>query len=231
METDSDYSINTDPGKDVNSQTDLNKGGRGTRRSARAKDQESVKKRKISTASSFPATLSALVPMKKKISKQLKGCDIDGNISLRVCKAALDMHERYLRRKQQLKNSKGRPPSAPPIKDTVCRTFGIGKDTYTAIISNYFTNREIYNSGKDGSGRSGNREAKDTRIPRSVAVKTKVRTFIRDKRAIRERVTARQVLDYLVKEGILILKRDEFGMYADKKAFEAAYRNVQRFLK
>ena len=107
--------------------------------------------------------------------------------------------------------------------------FGIGNDQYTQIIDKYFTTREAYKTGKEGHGRSGNRCAKQTRIRRSLEVRLKVQKYIREQRKKKERVTGRQVLDYLVQERFLVIPVDEFGIF-EKKPFQSAYRNVRRFL-
>ncbi|KAG7354037.1 hypothetical protein IV203_003393 [Nitzschia inconspicua] len=65
------------------------------------------------------------------------------------------------------------------------------------------TDRTAYDSGKLRDGRSGNKSAKETRIPDTFGVQIRFREFIRGKRAKRERVTARQVLDYLVSANII----------------------------
>jgi transposase len=177
----------------------------------------------------LPSTLRALIPMKKHLTNSLKGQDIDGNMSLRVCKAVLEMQESYLRAKQKASSKKGGMPKRPAIKGTVTKLFGIGNDQYTQITKKYFETRQSYSTGKTGTGRTGNQTPKATRIARTLEVSLRVQKYIRDKRASRERVTARQLVDFLVGERFLAIPVDESGRF-QSRAFETAYRNVRRFV-
>jgi hypothetical protein len=87
----------------------------------------------------------------------------------------------------------------------------------------------VYVNGKHGCGRSGNSNEKATRIPRTRECQLLVQAFVRDKRNQRERVTGRQVLDFLLEKDILHIPVDASGSYV-KKDFDSAYRNVRRFL-
>jgi hypothetical protein len=62
-----------------------------------------------------------------------------------------------------------------------------------------------------------------------MAMQIKVQDFVRGRQMNRERVTARQVLDFLVQQKHLVVPIDGEGRY-QKVPFKAAYRNVQRWL-
>ena len=229
VDSDEDYSTDTIPEETLplgNDQLDNEKN------MAEKETRKSARKAAISCNKSKPAlpdNLRALVLMKNHLTKCLKGQDIDSNVSLRVCKAALEMQERYLRAKQKLSSRKDAQPKRPAIKATITSFFGIGNDQYTKILNEYLTNRQPYITGKAGHGRSGNQCAKPTRIVHGLEVTLNVQRFIRERRMRRERVTGRQVLDHLVQEGLLVVPVDDFGIY-EKKPFQSAYRTVRRFL-
>ena len=139
------------------------------------------------------------------------------------------MQEDYLLEKRKCSTQNGRTVKPAKIRDRVCNLFGISAPTYCSIISSYLKDRTLNVSGKYGGGRSGNRSSKDTRIPDTKAVQIRIRDFVRGKRAKRERVTARQVLDFLAGEGLIAVEKNAEGVM-DPKAFATAYRNVRRWL-
>ena len=60
-----------------------------------------------------------------------------------------------------------------------------------------------------------------------------VQNFIRSKRILRERVTARQVLEHFIEENIIEVEREDKkkgGQYV-KKSYDTAYCNVRRYLR
>ena len=173
-------------------------------RRRKAKDDAQVSgensdKKKPKTGTSYrlslPTDLRAIATMENHISRQLRGLDIDKNVSLRAIRAALREQKRYLLAKRKV--GKAKAGSVPPagVRDTVCNLFSISSPTYTKIIGNYMRNRSVYKSGADDHGRSGNKTAKDQRIPPAKAVQLKVRTFVREQRKSRKRVTGRQVTE------------------------------------
>ncbi|KAG7345093.1 hypothetical protein IV203_032624 [Nitzschia inconspicua] len=119
------------------------------------------------------------------------------------------MQENYLLEKRKTSTKNGRKVKPARIQARICELFGISPPTYCAILSCYLKDRAAYASGKLGDGRSGNKSAKETRIPDTLGVQILVREFIRGKRAKRERVTARQVLDYLVSVNIISVETGE----------------------
>ncbi|KAG7355775.1 hypothetical protein IV203_000461 [Nitzschia inconspicua] len=168
------------------------------------------------TQSRIPTNLRSIVTLKKSLSKKLMGTDITENLSLRVFRAAFLMQENYLLEKRKTSTKNGRKVKPAKIQARICELFGISTPTYCAILSNYLKDRTAYASGKFRDGRSGNRSVKETRIPDTLAVQILVRDFIRGKRAKRERVTARQVLDHLVSVNIISVETGEDGVMIPK---------------
>lgn len=159
----------------------------------------------------IPSNLRSVSALKKEVVKRLKGSDITKNLSLRVCKAALTLQEDYLLEKRKLSTQKKAATQPAKIREQVCQILGISSVTFSQIISNFIRDRTIYTSGQYGGGRSGNRAEKETRIPSTKAVQVSVREFVRSRRAKRQRVTGRQVLNFLLAEGIILLATDEEG--------------------
>lgn len=181
----------------------------------------------------LPTNLQEIAQMKNHLRDRLKGTDIDETLSLRIVKAALLHQENNLEMKKKLGAKKGRPSKPVATRDAICKMFSIGNSQYSQIIHNYFASnkkRKAYATGKEGSGRSGNRATKATVIPRTKCNYIKLRDFVRDCLIKRQRVTARQVLDFLVDEKILHIPRDSEGRY-DKQKFAAANRIVHRFVR
>ncbi|KAG7374568.1 hypothetical protein IV203_013663 [Nitzschia inconspicua] len=126
------------------------------------------------------------------------------------------MLENYLLEKRKNSTKNGRKVKPTKIQARICELFGISPPTYCAILSNYPKDRTAYDSGKLRDGRSGNKSAKETRIPDTFGVQIRFREFIRGKRAKRERVTATQVLDYLVSANIISVETGGGGVMIPK---------------
>lgn len=107
----------------------------------------------------------------------------------------------------------------------------------------YFTEnqrvREVYSTAGDGSGyKPGNKTVHATRLPRTEELRLLVQNFVRQKRQNRERVTGKQVVDHLIESGRLIVPFEAavgideaiVGRVYRKQQYEAAYRNVRRYL-
>ena len=117
------------------------------------------------------------------------------------------------------------------IRSQVCQLLHISPRIYGRIIHKYLSETEMYVSGKQQAGRSGNTDSKNTRIPRTRALQIAVRTWVREKRSRKERVTARQVLDYFVEHRHLLVPfipdDNEGAPSFDLIALKVALRNVQ----
>jgi hypothetical protein len=162
--------------------------------------------------------------MDKQITKSLYGLDYEYNTSLRVIGVALRIQKGYLQRVQKLGKATARLVEKPRIRDTVCDLFHIGHDAYSEIVGGYLHKRKVYVTGRNSVGRGGNAGQRDTRIPRTKAMQIKVRDFIQSQRMNQQRVTARQVLDFLVENQYVIVPLDE------RVAFDSANRAVRRWL-
>ena len=177
----------------------------------------------------LPTNLKAIAQLQDRIKKRIKGKDVDGNLSLRVMSAVLTLQRRYLEEKKKNGLSKKRTSPAR-VQQTVVSMFSISTRTYTSIVTNYLKGRTVYRSGKEGGGRSGNRDAKMTRIERTNKNQILIRNFVREKRMRRERVTARQIVDHLWDEEVLFLRRSPDDGEYDPKEFATAYRAMQQHL-
>ena len=135
--------------------------------------------------------------------------------------ATFRMQRNYLESKCKKGSQTGTQQKAPAIRAKVCHLFGISAPTYGKIVQGYLLNRSMYISGKDDEGRSGNRMAKQTRIPRTKAVQIAVSEWVRQRQAKRQRTTARQLLDYFTDKTLLILpERDSNSMKMGLRAVQ-----------
>jgi transposase len=156
------------------------------------------------------------------IRKQLHGVDIDRSASLRVLRAVMTMQKNY---RQELARHSGQQVKKPRIRETICAWMGISAPTYGSILQGFLqNNRSVY-----VSCRGGNTTEKTSRIKHTKRNQVLVREFVRKRRMNRQRVTGRQVLDFLVEQRVLHVPTDPDGKY-QKKALAAAYRSVNRWL-
>jgi hypothetical protein len=187
------------------------------------------KKRKVETKprAVMPSNLHSIVIMDKRISQALRGQYYDYNALLRFIGAALRMQKSHLQKVKKLGKVTGKLVEKPQISDTNCDLFHIGHDAYNQIIGGYLLNRKVYVSGRSNGGRGRNRAAKETRIPRTIALQIAVRNFVRSRHMNRQRVTGHQVLDFFVQQKHLHIPVDNLGWY-EKLPFNTAYRVVQK---
>eukprot|EP00977_Amphora_coffeiformis_P004592 scaffold992_cov175-Amphora_coffeaeformis.AAC.1 len=157
----------------------------------------------------------------RPLRREMHGTHYDRHLSLRVIHAALKLQDDYLLTKAKHPE---RPTPPPHVRDTICALFGISSATYSSIMKDYFT-KSIYTSSM-----RGNASAKQTRIPETNEVVILICEFVRDQRRMRRRVTARQVLDLLLKKEIIRVPRKDNTNAYEKTAFATAYRNVRRWL-
>lgn len=175
---------------------------------------------------SLPSNLRSISAHQNALKKRLYGEAVTESLSLRVVCAALQLQREYLEQKRKLGAKKRRklPPAA--VRERICKLFRLSSPTYSTIISNYFkTNRNAYESR-----RAGNTREKLSRIPRTNKVRLEVREYVREQRMERKRVTARQVVDFLIEKQYLAIPMDDTGVYMEKKALSAALRATQRWL-
>jgi len=203
---------------------------------ARLSRRESVRKKPRTSSPaprvSLPRSLNKVQAMSKRISKQLKGTDIDANLALRVLASAANMQKAHLEAKR--KASQGNRKRAgsvpqPHIRETVCKAFCIAPRSYTNIMRSFLMDGCFCSSGKEMSGRSGNTKPKESRIPRNKSTRIMVRNFVRSRRLKRMRVAATQVLQHLESEKVVFIPKDDSGRCA-KVPHHTAIRGTQRWL-
>ena len=176
---DDDYSTGDDSLDDESVRSITSNNEEGAQRRARKTRVQKSQNLTHTAKAVIPTTLRSVVMMENHVSKQLKGLDIDRNLTLRVIKGALAMQKKYLQDVGKKGKAKGPPIKRPKIRETVCRSFGISSKNYTKIIQSYMHDREVYVSGKDGCGRTGNRNAKPARIPRTEELRIRLRNWVR----------------------------------------------------
>jgi transposase len=203
-------------------------------RSRRLSREKSAQKKpsytkKSASRARLPNNIRSVTAMQTSIKKQLQGTDIDDSLALRVVGGALELQKSFLKDYGKASAKKKSSIARPNVRGQICRLYRISEKTYSKILGDYLQNRTIYSSGKGGRGRAGNATTKECRIPRTKAMQIRVREFVRAERSMKRRVTARQVLDFLIDRKAVVVERDDNGQF-DKVAFQSAYRNVRRWL-
>jgi transposase len=220
-ETDSNYSSNSDTESEYTDSSDGSDDD-GSVGLARTRSAEK-NKYKGKSQTRIPTDLATIDSHLSFITNQLYGEDISRSLSLRVLKAAFTMQKRYLDDKKKRGQSTNAPPK-PDIRNRITSTFGISTPTYGSILQDYLKRGQVY-----VSNRSGNSNKKWSIIAKTKTNQVKLREFVRKRRMNRERVTARQVVDYFVSERLLHIPTEDNGKYKTKE-FKAAYRCTRRFV-
>ena len=174
----------------------------------------------------LPTNLKSISKCLDHLSRQLKGLEYDTKTSLRVVYSVLMLQKEYLTHKRK----KPEYYKAGFVRSRACELFGISTHTYGKIMKSYFAaqgSSQIYTSGK---GR-GNFDSKETRIPQTQACIIGIREFVRQRRAKRQRTTAKQILEFCIGENYILVPKDpdDPEAYA-KKGFDTAYRSMRRWL-
>jgi hypothetical protein len=182
----------------------------------------------------LPTDLQGISHRLSNIKKRLNGLDFDENLSLRVVAMALELQKLHLSKKRKLAADKRGNIRPANIRNQVCQLMHISTRSYGAIMQKYLADGSLYVSGKESSSRSGNSDAKDTRIPRTHGLQVAVRDWLREKRANKTRVTARQLLDFFVEQKYLVVpltagEGEGIHLY-ESKPLKVALRNVQRWI-
>jgi len=235
MEEDGNYSTETDDSDDLNSSTLQTNNEEESRRVSPRLAGSGKRRKPVREMVKFPSNLQAISQMKNNVSKRLQGSSISEDLSLTVIRRVLVIKETHLKRRaKKLKDKDGKPLPVPrpAIAREVCMEFGIGKTQYTNIVKAYFTvdprNRQVYSTGDNGF-KPGNEKAKQRRIPVTTENRLLTQTYVREQRSKRQRITARQLVDFLVEKGKLHVKKDATGLF-ERKSLETAYRGVRRFV-
>ena len=158
-----------------------------------------------------------------KLKAKLKSKPYDSITSDRIVHAALTLQMDYCKEKVK---KEGVKPSAPKVRENICKLFGISPNTYTKIMKSFFDcNSESYCTGFRG----GN-PCLETVLPQTKKTVINIRTFVRNRRFQQLRTTATQVLEFCQGEGDLLPLLDANDPEYQKK-HQSMLRGVQRWLK
>ena len=175
----------------------------------KAKKDESIRKPKF-----LPQTIKGCATKLQHLKKRLTTSYFDPELSTRVVHMSVVLQKQYLVDKDKNNSERGVSVKAPKIRETVCAQMGISSATYSKIMTKE-SQQSVYTSV-----RGGNTGAKDSRIPQTKKTQILVRDFVRRERAERRRVTAVQVMEFLVDEKILFIRPSQHGGH-DKKDYSA----------
>lgn len=230
--SDDDYSTESEGEDDLSIANDVGDDEEEAPRKRARRGGSGASNEKKTTKAHFPRNLQAIAQLKNSINTKLKGSTITEELSLRVIRRVLELLETHIRERDKNKGKEDSRLVRLPLRDTICREYGIGKTTYSQITLSYFPadtrRRQVYVTGMDGL-KPGNTKSKQTRIPRTVECILQTQKFVRDMRAKRQRVTARQVLDFLIANEVLMVPVAANGTY-QARAFATAYRATRRFV-
>ena len=175
----------------------------------------------------LPATRKAIATHLQHLRPRLQAATFDKQLSLRVVHCALKIKDQYLQAKGKGAAIKG----GAQVRESVCSQLGISSATYSAIMKAHFEPSDGRKGRKKAyvSNPSGNFTPKETRIPSTCDMQYRVRDFVRQQRKQRKRVTAKQVLEMLLDDGVLVVPKDGNGHYM-KTEYASAYRNTRVWL-
>jgi len=174
----------------------------------------------------LPTNIKSISKSLDHVSRQLKGMEYDTNTSLRVVHSVLVLQKEYLMNKQK----KPEFYKAGFVRNRACQLFGISTHTYGKIMKSYFSLKGISFVYTSGKGR-GNFDSKVTRIPQTQSVVIAIREFVRIRRAKTQRTTAKQILEFCIREGFISVPKDTGDPEAyEKKSFDTAYRSMRRWV-
>ena len=174
----------------------------------------------------LPTNIKSISKSLDHVSRQLKGMEYDTNTSLRVVHSVLVLQKEYLMNKQK----KPEFYKAGFVRNRACQLFGISTHTYGKIMKSYFSLKGISFVYTSGKGR-GNFDSKVTCIPQTQSVVIAIREFVRIRRAKRQRTTAKQILEFCIREGFISVPKDTDDPEAyEKKSFDTAYRSMRRWV-
>jgi transposase len=193
----------------------------------------SKKARRSSSDSIVPAPPPTLVTADlattrlyvRDLKDRLNGAgSISEDLSVRVLLFYAKLKEKFLSRHVKDRVEKNNTHGAK-LREQVLQAFSLSPHTYQKILYSFAVSDVAYETK-----RVGNWTSKPTRIPQTRSVLSSVREFVRDRRSRRERVTGRQVLDFMVEKKIIVIPKDRMGFF-EKKAFATAVRAVNVWLK
>jgi hypothetical protein len=190
--------------------------GSNSSKKARRSSSDSIEPAPTTLASADLATTRLYI---RDLKDRLIGAgSISEDLSIRVLLFYAKLKEKFLARR--VKDGLERKTYGAKIREQVLFAFSLSEHTYKKILNRFAIADEAYETR-----RVGNYNSKPTRIPRTRSVLTAVREFVRDRRSRRERVTGKQVLEFMVEKEIIIIPKDRMGFF-ERKAYATAVRAV-----
>ena len=138
MDSDSDYSTDTEPEDEPPESIDNIDTGEAPLRKSPRNSISSSHSNSTKPRAQLPRSLRQLSPHMKRLSRQLKGHDYDGNMSLHIVRCALQLQKDYLVEVGKVGNEKRSSVAKPFVQQNTCRLMGCSAATYTRIMQNYF---------------------------------------------------------------------------------------------
>lgn len=190
--------------------------------SRKSEEKEKSKNKQIH----IPKTMEDVQKQEVIVKKKILGSQIDHRTSLAV------IH--YILRLQKVNIERARNDGAvsskshrswPSIRNEIGYNLGLSRDTMNKIAFNFFNESASFFQ----SSPRGNRQKGITRLPRTKAMRIKIRDFVREKRRAKELVTAKTVFEFLCEKGMLIIPEGANGI-CDSHAYSAAYKCTRRLL-
>lgn len=129
----------------------------------------------------------------------------------------------------------GNPRASIRVRNRTAELFGRSSSTVGRVLSGW--NRLFCESTPNDAALlkyvfepllPGNPTEKPKRVPDSNSIVLSVREFVSEKRMNRERVTATEVLTYLIDTNVVSVKKGSNGSFNEKE-FSSALRTVRRF--
>lgn len=106
------------------------------------------------------------------------------------------------------------------VTPRICELLNRKQDVVARVWTDYWNDQEL-----TVASLPGNYTAKSTLVPRVAMVATHVQQFVRERRAVRQRTVARDVMDLLVRMGVINVN------YESSTATASSLRSVRRYLR
>jgi len=113
----------------------------------------------------LPENLQRISHRLSNITEQLKGTEIDENLSLCIVRTVLELQTFHLQQKVMLSHERRKRMTTSNSRIQVCQLLHISTRIYGRIIHKYLLEHEMYVSSKEQSSQSGNTDSKNIRIP------------------------------------------------------------------
>mgnify|MGYP005854614081 CR=1 FL=1 len=227
MASDDDYDPNEDDSNESPSINLRRRRAEGVHEVGRTNSSRKVLKTGMKEAAprnSFDFSRKSIAKRISAIKKSLVATQYTRDLSIRVVHMALKLRDEYLAKKT--KYEAAYEDHGARVRERVIDLLGISSSIYTRIMNTYLTEgtKGIYLSSP-----RGNHAPKSTRLARTKSLQHRVREYVRSERAERRRVTARQVLEFMLESKDITVELDEDGKY-EKRALATAYRRCRGYL-